>query len=630
MQSGIFLLSDGMDKDLADKSKPGLVKSLFRVVGRAGSTVGGVAGDVLRTAGQTAKDVGGRASLTFSKELEETPDCSLRELGESLVRWLVQEHDGRADLQQQKPSTVELSEMGQAGSYEVTLEEPGILGRTFRIVLRQRPLAELAENFPPRPERFHAEVLLVQEWPKTLEREPKGQAVMVWDQAAVLGTRNPALDIAQGWLKSAFGGTLRAKTLLPKKRPQPAARIPIWGRDSELEAAVELFLTPRHRREQQTNIVSLAAPGGTGKSFFLKVLRSRLGHRVRWAGVDHHGIDKAADSSQVLAKLLASLAKQLSEQSIPMEAFGKELHAFRKQSADGSKETSGFLGHMKKAVESAAGANPVWSATSAGVAFLASWRQQSQEVSEALAKDDALQALTEAFKADLLSHAIRARESLVCWPRPVLVFDTYEWLAPLVDSWLRTDFLTGELLETDSFMLLVSGREPLLQTDTRWSEWQHQTLTITLHPLAPDAAAGYLQSLNVTPERFDSLYELTGGLPLFLSLSAHIGDPDQAVIVLARRVLEEVPQEVHHHFLRASLLDGFERDRLQRLFSDIAAEQLETLTGWLHGATFTVAQGGRRAFLPSVRRILRRALQLELGSTEVARLQSQSSAPSVS
>lgn len=614
-----------MDNESAVGSeKPGLVKKLFKAVGRAGSSVGGMAGGLLRTAGQTAKDAGSRASLTFSKEVDETPLYSLRELAESLTQWLVQEHEGRTDLQQQKPSTIELSEMAQAGHYEVTLDEPGLLGRTFRFVLRHSPLADTAANFPERSSEFHAQALIVLEWPKTLEQEPKGYPVMVWGQAALVGQRNPALDIASGWAKGVLGGTFPLKQVLTKGRPQRAVHTPLWGREQELGWARDFLLTPRYRTEPGQAILSLAAPGGTGKSYFLKALRTEVGYRVRWAGVDHHGIDKEASPSEVLAKLLSSLAKQLSEQSVPMEEFRKELHLFRKQKEKlGGTEPTGIFSHMKKAVESAAGANPVLNAATAGMTFLASWRQQVQEESEALLRDDQIKSLTEAFKSDLSAYSRRARSATLCWSRPVLVFDTYEWLAGLIDSWLRTELLSGDFLESGDCSILLSGRESLLATDTRWSEWQHQTLTIELQPFDKPTAEAYLESLKVPSERFEELHELTVGLPLFLSLAAHILDQDQAVSVLTYRVLEEVPKEVHQEFLRASLLDGFERGGLEKLFPDKAPEELDTLSAWLQQATFTVAKDGRRAFLPSVRRVLCRALELELGRSQVEELRAR-------
>ena len=99
--------------------------------------MGGVAEDLLRSAGQTAKNAGGRAVLTFSQGVNATPEMGVRPLAESLVKWLVEEQLGEAELQQQKPSTVELTELGEHSSqYVVQFDEPGLMGRSFRFVFR--------------------------------------------------------------------------------------------------------------------------------------------------------------------------------------------------------------------------------------------------------------------------------------------------------------------------------------------------------------------------------------------------------------------------------------------------------------------------------------------------------------
>lgn len=603
-----------MSEDTEFRKKTGLARRLFRVVGTAGSTVGGIAGGILKSAGQTAKNAGGRASLTFSSEVEFTEAKDLRELAESFTQWLVQEHQGKADLQQQKPSTIELTEYGQVKNfYQIRLEEPGLAGRRFLFVFRTHPLAQLDINIPTTEEAYHDRALLVVHWPQELLVEPESFGITIWDEAAFVGERSPALNLMQHWLKSIAGGTFRQKVIGAEGEGKRAKQVPIFGRDEELLLAEQRLLSPRKREDKERFIISIAARGGTGKSFFLKALKARIGHRVVWAGVDHQGIAEDVSSVALLGRILAQLARQLEERSVKMERFGKELRSFRKRMEQQEGEPSGFFGHLKKAAETAAAINPVIGVASAGVIFFTSWGQEAKEESEALAKDNAIKALTDAFKEDLIQHVEEARASSVCWQRPVIVFDTYEWLAPLVDIWMRTEFLANDFLHDTGVCLVISGREHLLRTDTRWSELQHQISNISLKPFGQRVSDEFLTTLGVESERREELYGLTEGLPLFLSLVAQIEDLDQATGILAKRVLEEIPDKHNEHFMMASVLDSFERNNLEVLYRDLEPEQVSELVTLLGRASFTAAKDGKRAFIKPVRKILERALVLELG-----------------
>ena len=624
-----------MDSEAPEhRKKSGLARRLFKAVGKAGQAAGqavgkvgqaagDAAGSLIRTAGQTAKSAGGRAMLTFSKETESTSPASPRELAEAFTKWLLEEHQGKADLQQQKPSTVELTELGQVSCfYEVWLEEPGLTGRRFRFLVRQSPLSEWEANFPETDQKWDYRAMVTVSWPQNLLSEPKDFGVLIWDQASLVGERDAAVDLLQTWLVEEAGGTFPHKKVLPKSSSQKKQEpIPIFGRDQEMKQATSLLLAPRPREMRQKTLLSLAAPGGTGKSFFLKALKRQVEPRVVWAGVDHQGIESDGSGVGLLGRILSELAKQLEEQAVDMSGFAKELRAFRKRvEAVESGEPGGFFGHLKKAAETAAGINPVLGAMSAGVVFLTSWRQEAKEESEALAKDNAVKALTDAFKEDLGSHVKARSGRALCWMRPVLIFDTYEWLAPLIDTWIRTDLLSGNFLETTGVVVVLSGREHLLRTDTRWSEWQHQIANITLAPFDLSTTREFLTSIQVDESRIESLYKFTEGLPLFLSLAAQIDQPDEAIKILTERVLEEVPKEHWLNFQKASLLDHFHARSLETLFSDLPEEDRATLTTLLNNATFTVSNDGKRAFLGPVKRVFERALLLQIGEAAVDEL----------
>ncbi|MCA9775780.1 MAG: hypothetical protein KC800_03655, partial [Candidatus Eremiobacteraeota bacterium] len=334
-----------MDSEAPEhRKKSGLARRLFKAVGKAGQAAGqavgkvgqaagDAAGSLIRTAGQTAKSAGGRAMLTFSKETESTSLASPRELAEAFTKWLLEEHQGKADLQQQKPSTVELTELGQVSCfYEVWLEEPGLTGRRFRFLVRQSPLSEWEANFPETDQKWDYRAMVTVSWPQSLLSEPKDFGVLIWDQASHVGERDAAVDLLQTWLVEEAGGTFPHKKVLPKSSSQKKQEpIPIFGRDQEMKQATSLLLAPRPREMRQKTLLSLAAPGGTGKSFFLKALKRQVEPRVVWAGVDHQGIESDGSGVGLLGRILSELAKQLEEQAVDMSGFAKELRAFRKR-----------------------------------------------------------------------------------------------------------------------------------------------------------------------------------------------------------------------------------------------------------------------------------------------------------
>ena len=597
--------------DIPHRKKRGLARRLFRSVGQA---AGRAAEGVIKTAGQTVKGAGDRVRLTFAGEVEETPHWELRAIAESLTQWLLEECRGTADLQQQKPSTVELSELGQVHSFfEIVMEEPGITGRRFRFIVRTHPLSDLEANFPTSGEQdFDAQLLLVRSWRRELAVEPKGVSCLVWEQAAAVGLRNSAQDLGQRWLSATLGGSFARKKVLPDKLKVAKSTTPLLGRDEELALTRGLLLTPDPQGRTGGGLLALVAPGGIGKSYFLRALKHEVESRVIWSGVDHQCLGQVGDGVETIAKALSVLAKDLESRDLSMSGFRKEYSRFQK-SREPEKAQGGMFSHVRKAIETAAGINPVLGAASAGAAFLVSWGEEMRDQAEALARDDAVLALTRAFKDDLREWSERERSQALLWRRPVLVFDTYEWLAPLVDVWLRTQLLADDLFAKSQTVVVLAGRDHPLKVDTRWAEFSSSMTVIELKPFSKTTAVEFLRQLKAPEARTEELYELTGGLPLFLSLVAHISSVEEASEILGKRILEEVPRESWSDFRHASLLEHFTPTDLAKLFPDRSREELESLLRRLGAATFTESGEGRRAFTPAVGAILRRNLQVEVG-----------------
>ena len=169
--------------------------------------------------------------------------------------------------------------------------------------------------------------------------------------------------------------------------------------------------------------------------------------------------------------------------------------------------------------------------------------------------------------------------------------------------------------------MVIAGRDHLFKVDTRWSEFASEMTSIELRPFSPALARAFLRELKASEDRFTELYELTQGSPLFLSLVAHIEQPEEAIGILSGRILEEVPREHWNDFRHAALLESFTPNALESLFPDKDGPAREALLERLAHASFTLSGPDGRAFTPPVREVLRRSLRLELGQDEYERRQ---------
>ncbi|GIW09435.1 MAG: hypothetical protein KatS3mg061_0492 [Dehalococcoidia bacterium] len=99
-------------------------------------------------------------------------------------------------------------------------------------------------------------------------------------------------------------------------------------------------------------------------------------------------------------------------------------------------------------------------------------------------------------------------EALTCWPRGVLLLDTYETIAPL-DAWLREVFLP----QLPEHILVVIARRtppaPAWRTDPGW---QDLVRLLPLRNLRPDESRAYLAArgcrMAPTPRRWPSLMDI--------------------------------------------------------------------------------------------------------------------------
>jgi hypothetical protein len=218
--------------------------------------------------------------------------------------------------------------------------------------------------------------------------------------------------------------------------------------------------------------------------------------------------------------------------------------------------------------------------------------------------------LTTALVEDLTEFVEAQRKKYYLWRRPVIVLDTYELIGALADQWLRTAFLNNLQVEQLEPVIIVSGRYDIFRLNSRWTELQDKLQLIELKHFNESESLAYLKKLSVSdPERAKNLYELTNGLPLFLSLASKMSSEEAATRVLYERILEEVDTQWHQLFTDMAVPDGFNLDTVEKVLGNKEAARAGYTQ--LSEATFVEGRAGVLHYLPGVRRVLLRYGELE-------------------
>jgi hypothetical protein len=245
-----------------------------------------------------------------------------------------------------------------------------------------------------------------------------------------------------------------------------------------------------------------------------------------------------------------------------------------------------------------------------GVGLFGQLTEEQQAEINTLLGSRPVQDLTQTLIADLAEFVNRQRRKYYLWRRPLLVFDTYEQAGPVVDQWLRTVLLANPAFRVLEPVVLIAGRFELLTYDSRWSDFQAGLRNFHLQPFDFNETTEYLKKLGVTdPNRIANLYELTGGLPLFLHLAANLTSEANIVRVLAERLLEEVEPQWRSAFLEMAGPDGFNLETVRRYTNP--KSQAEPFFEELTQASFVEYRGNLWHFLPAVRRIFLRYRELK-------------------
>ena len=174
--------------------------------------------------------------------------------------------------------------------------------------------------------------------------------------------------------------------------------------------------------------------------------------------------------------------------------------------------------------------------------------------------------------------------------RLVVLFDTYERLAPL-DDWLRTQLLPR--LPATALMV-AAGRTPPTSAWRADPAWRELLRVVSLRNLNPEESRQYLDACGVDPARHDQLVEVAHGHPLGLSLLADVvvrgGEasadslsPD-LVGTLLRRFVEVVPSGLHRRALEVCALARVTTEA--RLREALGLEDAHELFAWLRELSF--------------------------------------------
>jgi len=174
--------------------------------------------------------------------------------------------------------------------------------------------------------------------------------------------------------------------------------------------------------------------------------------------------------------------------------------------------------------------------------------------------------------------------------RLVVLFDTYERLAPL-DDWVRTRLLP-RLPATA--LTVVAGRTP---PDPAWRAdpaWRELLRVVSLRNLSPQESRQYLLACGVDLVRHDQLVELAHGHPLGLSLLADVvarggqaaADPltPDLVGTLLRQFLEVVPGGLQRRVLEVCALARVTTEALVR--EALGLDDAHELFAWLRELSF--------------------------------------------
>ncbi len=411
------------------------------------------------------------------------------------------------------------------------------------------------------------------------------------------------------------------KTDSQGSQPPTDSRKLFIGRTGELLFFVQNILKPE---EPTHNIISIWGQGGVGKSTLL----SRLIDEARSAEFKDYCLAAIVDELQTTpVSIMEKFATQLHMQGAFEKALRHYKEVLRTQQTEQEMMQDTLVQRMPifagAAVEGVPFVGPLLGeGVKATAEHLLDRRYNVQRHKDAVLLEDPVNALTRAFVDELNQLAetqVLVGSRRFKKRRLILFFDTFEQLAAEATPWLLDYFLAADI--NSNIAVVIAGRDPIersIPDDTkRWLPYidNADIYWIPLNSFTEDETRAYLIKRDITdPERISTIWQLSHGLPLYLSLltSNPRGkvDPTADVVANFLRWIPEREQVKRRLVLDASLLSKpFNQDDLEA-FTYVPENERISFYDWLIGQPFVrnSPQNGRYSYHDLARELFRRHL----------------------
>jgi len=394
------------------------------------------------------------------------------------------------------------------------------------------------------------------------------------------------------------------KTDSQGSQPPTDTRKLFIGRTGELLFFVQNILKPE---EPTHNIISIWGQGGVGKSTLL----GRFIDEARSAEFKDYCLTATVDELQTTpANMMEKFATQLHMQG----AFEKALKHYKKVLRTQQTERELMQDTLVQRMPTFAGASVegvpfvgplLGEGVKAAAKHVLDRNNDVQKRNDEELFEDPVNVLTRAFVDELnriTDTQILLSSGIVMYRKVLLFFDTFEQLAAAAVPWLLNYFLQADI--KSNIVLIIAGRDPIERStpeDTkRWLTYidKENIYWIPLNSFTEDETCAYLIKRNITdPERITTIWQLSQGLPLYLSLltSNPRGKVDPAADVVANflRWIPENEQVKRQLALDASLFSKpFSQDDLAA-FTYLPEQERIELYYWLTALSFVYPQEGR-------------------------------------
>ncbi|OJV96028.1 MAG: hypothetical protein BGO39_03370 [Chloroflexi bacterium 54-19] len=615
-----------------NETKKGLTGNFKKAFGSTGAILGNVASQARETVESAADSASRKASLLFAEKSRrgQLDDKNVDELVTAFHEWLTL----------RKKVTIKKGEFSDSeGSYYISIKEQGLLGQSYLFIFTAEPSEVITRQVASllwQGQKFNGVAILAKSWPLGRLNLEKNLGILIWENGIRLGKNSGATDYLSSWLVDYTGYQFEEKALIEKEVSQLSSNMTrsnkfFIGRDDALTLIDRSIVnySEKHNYEIKPWIFSIFGEGGIGKSYFLQHIKEIYVPYILFAHIDHQDPE---ESEEGLISLIKNLASKLAEQGCDITHFEKVFtqHLLSNNSTQqpaGEKAVSGNLEDVLKVGKVLGGTDTkrilnqvtkkgsfirivpsffnvagVMADVGFGIYDRISEAQQKKEA--AILSSQTIAELTEALIEDLASFVKDQQKQYLFWRRPVLAFDSYELIGSTADKWLRNLFLKSKKLQELLPVVIISGRYELMRFDSRWAEFQAELRTIELAPFSQNEADNYLSKFGITDQaRSKTLYDLTGGHPLFLTLSANLGTEETIIQVLTDRILEEVEPEWHELFIEMAVPEaGFNLDTVEKIV-DKSIDARKAFKE-LSKVSFVTGKSGLISYLPSVRKVL--------------------------